>query len=57
MYLHIWFEFENKGHVVKKINFQSKGATITFFWTKKTGADFFKADFVYLRKLIQQREE
>ena len=35
MYMHIWFEFKNKGHVVKKINFPSKGATITFFWTKK----------------------
>lgn len=58
MYMCIWFEFKTQGQVAKKINFPSKGATITFFWNKKTGADFpKKTNFVSWRKLIQQGKD
>ena len=42
---------------LKKLISQARAPQLHSFEPKKTGADFFKADFVYLRKLIQQREE
>ena len=45
----IWIS--KKGHVVKKINFPSKGAIITFFWTKKNWSRLLQSWFRIFKKI------